>query len=404
MTDTPPSCQRSREEVVQSSYIADAFGISLYEALKHGDEWHRSDAAFHLDNGVVLIYERDPVHWHPDERLRGDCDKTEKLLRYENTLVVRGRVGATELPIQHPRLIQLMVHRTIKPQCLMYEFARAVHHRLPEPFQSRLRDMGDKKRMDVEIHASMVFRNIHPGYDTKLQERQEFVEEYGLAVDATTIVHMPLSTLRTTVDCVLTFGITKTKIAQCPTLLRCDPETLRTKSCILRQEFGITREKIAQHPTLLLRYPETLRTKSRILQQEFGITREKIAMNPILLMMDPETLRTKSRILQQEFGITREKIAMNPILLLLDPETLRRKAEWLRHHGFDWTNDPMILGSSLDRMKASLDFLVDVGISRHRITKRHVQRLTPVQMKRRYTHASFSTMDESSKLRILIPR
>lgn len=47
MTDTTPSCQHSLEEVVQSSYIADALGISLYEALKHGDEWHKSDAAFH---------------------------------------------------------------------------------------------------------------------------------------------------------------------------------------------------------------------------------------------------------------------------------------------------------------------------------------------------------------------
>jgi len=436
MTDTTPSCQRSLEEVVQSSYIADALGISLYEALKHGDEWHKSDAAFHLDNGVVLIYEHDPVYWHPDERMQGDCDKTEKLLRYENTLVVRSRVGATELPIEHPRLIQLMVHRTIKPERLMYEFARVVHHRLPEPYRSKLRDVGDKKRMDVETHASTVFRHIHPDYDTKLRERTTFLQEYGLTVEATTIVGTPLSTLRRVMDYLLTLriplkriarhsqllwqdpqtlctktcvlqqelGMTNAKIAVNPNLLLHDPESLRTKSCILQQEFGITKAKIVTHAKLLLWNTEILRTKSRVLQQEFGMTRERIAMHPQLLSLNAETLRTKSRILQHEFGITRERIAANPALLSLDPETLRQKGEWLRHHGFDWTKSPMILGSNLDRMKVSLDFLVDVGISRQRIKKKHVQRLTPVQMKRRYTHASFSTMDESSKLRILLAR
>ena len=303
-----PSCQRSLEEVVQTSYIADALGMSLYEALKHGDEWHKSDAAFHLDCGVVLTYEHDPVWWHPDSRMQGDCDKTEKLLRYENTLVVRGRFGATELPIQHPRLVQLMVDSTMKPERFMYEFARAVHDRLPEPHQSKLRDVGDKKRTDVEAHASTVFRHIHPDYDTKLRERQAFLEEHGLTVDAAKIVSMPLSTLRTTMDHLLTLGISKTKIAT--------------------------------HSTLLTR----------------------------------------------------------------DSETLRQKTEWLLHHGFDWTKDPMLLASNLDRMKASLDFLLNVGISRQSIKKRHVSRLTQIQMERKYTHASFSIMDEKSKLRMFFAR
>ena len=222
-----PSSQRSLEEVVQSAYLADAMDIPLYDALYCGDKWFQSDAAFDL-NGIVLIYEHDPGHWHPDERIEGDCDKTNKLLQYEHTIVVRARIAATELPIKHPRLVQVVVPRS-KPEHLLYEIARAMDGRLPEPFQSKLRVVDSTKKRDIETYASTVFRDIHPDYELKVQQREALFHEHGLAMDATLFVGIPLSTMKETIKLLHEFGIAKKTIETNPSLLTRKPDTLRNK-------------------------------------------------------------------------------------------------------------------------------------------------------------------------------
>ena len=397
----PPSSQRSLEEVIQSAYISHALGIPLYDALRCGDRWFQSDVAFELPDGRVLIYEHDPVYWHDDERVEKDCKKTQKLLQYDNTLVVRARIGASKLPMMHPRLVQLVVPKNVKPETLVYEFARVVCDRLPEPHRSTFRAVEKVKRKDIETYATTVFRDIHPDYDVKLRERQELLDQYGLQkVDASTIVRMPLSTLRDTVETIRAIGITTKTIATEPTLLMRGPEMLRANGIILRNELGITTEKIASNPRLIMWDPETLRANGIILMEEFGIKAKRIASFPQLLTRAPETLRSNGIILREEFGITPKAMASCPQLLTRAPESLRSKASWLREKGFDWKCDPALLTSNLSRMQASLAFLVDEGVPQKLIKKHHVQRLTETQKRRKFTHASYSTLDGTSRLRV----
>jgi len=430
--DLLPSSQRSLDEVCQTAYISDVLGIGIYDAMKKGDQWIRSDAAFDLADDLVLIYEHDPLYWHTDEMR--DCEKTKKLLNYENTLVVRARIGATELPIQHERLIQLVVPEKIKHEDLMYEFAQAVHSRVPEPYRTRLRNVEKTKKKDVEAYASRVFAHIHPDYETKLRERQTFLDEHGLDLKASGFVGLPLQTMKDTLECLFSFGLTKAKIASHPNLLSYNSESLRDNFSVLENEFGFTKAKIASNPSLLWCKPNTLRDKFSFLENELGLTKAKIASNPTLLTMKPNTLRDKFSFLENELGLTKAKIASNPTLVTMKPETLRNKFSflendlgltkakigtqppllwnetlretgvWLRHRGFDWSKNPALLLSSLPRMQASFDFFVEEGVPEHLIKVHHVQRITETQKKRKHSHVGYSAMDGPSKLRVLCTR
>ena len=373
MNTVLPSSQRSLEEVVQSAYISHALDIPLYDALRCGDRWFQSDVAFELADGRVLIYEHDPVYWHDNDRIEKDCEKTQKLLQYDNTLVVRARIGATELPMAHPRLVQLVVPEKVKPASLLYDIARVVCDRLPEPHRSTFRTMDKMKLKDVETYATEVFRDIHPDYDVKLRERQEFLDQYGLQkFDASTFVRIPLSTLTATL------------------------ETMKA--------IGIPAKTIASNPWLLTSSSDTLREKGIILMKEFGIPAKAFASNPRLLASSSDTLRANGIILMKEFGIPAKAFASNPWLLTSSPETLRAKASWLRENEFDWQRDPSFLACNLSRMQASLAFLVGEDVPRKLIKKHHVKRLTEVQKRRKYTHASYSTLDGASRLRVLFRR
>ena len=405
MNTVLPSSQRSLEEVVQSAYISHALDIPLYDALRCGDRWFQSDVAFELADGRVLIYEHDPVYWHDDDRIEKDCEKTQKLLQYDNTLVVRARIGATELPMAHPRLVQLVVPEKVKPASLLYEIARAVCDRLPEPHRSTFRTMDKMKLKDVETYATEVFRDIHPDYDVKLRERQEFLDQYGLQkFDASTFVRMPLSTLTATLETMKAIGIPAKTIASNPWLLTSSSDTLREKGIILMKEFGIPAKAFASNPRLLASSSDTLRANGIILMKEFGIPAKAFASNPWLLTSSSDTLRANGIILMEEFGITAKTIAFNPWLLTSSPETLRAKASWLRENEFDWQRDPSFLACNLSRMQASLAFLVGEDVPRKLIKKHHVKRLTEVQKRRKYTHASYSTLDGASRLRVLFRR
>lgn len=397
-----PSSKRSLEEVIQSAYLSRALNFPLYDALHLGDRWFQSDVAFELSDGRVLVYEHDPGYWHDDDRIEKDCEKTQKLLRYGNTLVVRARIGATELPMAHPRLIQLVVPEKVKPASLLYEIARAVCDRLPEPHRSTFRTMEKVKRRDVEAYATEVFRDIHPDYDVKLQERREFLDQHGMQkVDASTIVGIPLSTLKENVETFQAIGITTKTIATFPPLFRSSPETLRAKYIVLKVEFGITANTIATHPQLLMRSPETLRANGIIFREEFGVSAKAISSYPRLLVSSVATLRANYIVLTGEFEITAKAIASYPRLLTSDMEKLRPKVAWFREAGFDWKRDPGLLTSNLSRMQESFAFLVNENVPRKVITKRHVQRLTEAQKRRKYTHAPYSTLDGTSRLRVL---
>ena len=458
-----PSSQRSLDEVEHSAFLAYALGRSdrqtFLDDLLLGDRTHKSDVVFPTD-GKLLVYEHDPVYWHPEER--DDFTKTRKLLDVPNAVVVRARIGATEIPVSHPRLVQLLLPGNAKHMDVLHAFVKAV-----QPYVARelvLPDAATQKQL--RSFANTVFREIHPDYDTRVAQRAEWLREHGLDIDPTRFVGVPLGTLQANAAVLKnTLGLTPAKIATHANLLSCgparlqanaavlkntlgltpakiatnahllarDPTTLQANASVLKNTLGLTPAKIATNAHLLARDPTTLQAnasvlkntlgltpakiatnahllscdparlqdKAEILKNTLGITPAKIATNAHLLSNDPARLQANAAVLKNTLGITSAKIATNAHLLARDPTTLQANAVWLDAHNFEWRNDIATLSMSPSRMKAALQFLTqDCAIPRSCIRKNHVRRFRMALI----GDARFMEMTQRAKLRTIMRR
>ena len=453
-----PSSQRSLEEVTQCAFIARALGRpaeSFLEDLRLGDTYHKSDIAFRIGD-IVLVYEHDPVYWHPAER--DDQGKTQKLLDIPNTLVVRGRIGASKMPMEHPRFIQLLLPERSKYREVLHAFLHHVAAHLPNHPMHPVD--ADK---EIITFAKEIFTRIHPDYETKVRERTELLQEHRMdgIVDARSLVGMPLATLSKTI-CVLKeelrlssskiatyarllcrdpetlqhnakllkeMGLSSSKIAQCARLLCRDPETLQHNAKLLK-EMGLSSSKIATYATLLWRDPDTLQHNAKLLKEmglssskiaqcanllnmkpdtlqhnakllkEMGLSSSKIATTATLLGRDPDTLQHNAKLLK-EMGLSSSKIATNATLLTRDPQTLERNARWFEAHDMEWRTDVLLLAQSTKRIESALKFLTEeCAIPRKHLSTRTITRFKYEDQKK-INWASFSSLSPSEKCSII---
>ena len=405
-----PSSQRSLDEVEHSTLISSTHGRAtrqfILDDLRRGDSFQRSDMAFQIGNWVI-VYEHDPVYWHPEER--DDCSKTQKLLAIPNTLVVRARIGAHKLPIEHSRLVQLILPKNAKHEDVMNAYIQGVSAHIPDHC-FHIPDTQERKAL-LSL-AKSVFEEIHPNYATKVSERAHLLQQHNLEIDPAILVGIPLVTLSNNIGILKKMDFNPAQIAKQPSLLGRDPKSLQRNAEILQNTLGLTKEKIAQQPSLLGRDPKSLQKNAKILQNTLGLTKEKIATCAFLLGCDPASLQKNAEILQDTHGLTKEQIATcaclltrdpkslqnnaeilqdklrltkdeiakQPSLLGRDPKSLQKNAMWYDSNGFKWRNDLAMLSLSLDRVKDALDFLVNkCNIDRNAIKKQHVTRFKAAQ-------------------------
>jgi len=397
-----PSSQRSLDETIQCVFISYSLGRdneeNLFEDMIRGDTYDKSDIAYSLKDGII-IYEHDPGYWHPVER--DDSAKTDKLLKYPNTLIIRGRIGASKLEIEHQRLEQLILPEKSTHYETLLEFINAVQKHLPD-IQFRLPDVRTQKQL--KVFAQEMFKIIHPDYETKVLERQKFLNTHNLDMNPAHLVSMPVSTLEATIRILkVELGLSKSNIATCASLLGSDPDTLKKNANILKVELGLSKSKIATCASLLGRNPDTLKKNANILQVELGLSKSKIATCASLLGRDPDTLKKNANILQVELGLSTSKIAQCASLLTCNPDTLRQKASWFRQKNMDYISDPSMLTNDLDRMKVNLDFFTrKCGIPFKSIGKRRITRFKVRQShKSMVKNLSFMSLSPAEKIRIL---
>ena len=429
-----PSSQRSLDETVQCVFISYALGRhnkeNLFEDMIRGDTYDKSDIAYSLKDGII-IYEHDPLYFHPVER--NDSAKTEKLLKYPNILIVRGRIGASKLEIEHQRLEQLILPEKSTHYETLLEFIKAVQKHFPD-IQFRLPDVGTQKQL--KVFAQEMFKIIHPNYETKVLQRQKFVNTHNLDMNPADLVSMPVSTLEATIHILkvelglskskiaqcasllgrdpdtlkknanilqVGLGLSNSKIAQCASLLNRDPDTLKKNATILKDELGLSKSKIAQCASLLGRDPDTLKKHATILKDELGLSKSKIATYATLFNRDPDTLKKNANILKDELGLSKSKIAQCASLLNRDPDTLRRNASWFRQKKMEYISDPSMLNCDLDRVKVNWDFFTrKCGIPFKFIGKRRMTRFKVRQShKSAVKNLSFMSSSPAEKIRIL---
>ena len=366
-----PSGQRSLHEVTQSAFISYALNrqgqTCFFEDLIRGDKY-KSDIAYKFDQ-FVLVYEHDPLYWHPEDR--DDCKKTQQLLAYPDVIVVRARIGASKLQMEHPRFIQLILPKSSKYCDTLKAFLYAVHERIPA-FTFRFPDEENQKAL-ISFAAEM-YTIIHPSFDAKFSERAKLLADNDLKIPAEKLVRIPITTIRDSLSVLEKLGVSKEKIAKIPTLLTLDLKTLERKAAFLKDKLGLSKEKIAKSPHLLGSAPETLERKAAFLNGELDISKEKIAKSPNLLGSDPETLKRNAAFLKNKLGISKEKIATFPNLLGSDPKTLKRKAAFLKDV-LDISKEkiaksPILLTSNPKSLKRKAAFLKDeMGMKKENIAK-----------------------------------
>jgi hypothetical protein len=308
-----PSSQRSLEEVIRSTYISKAFGLldRFKESLLLADHCDKSDFALQLTNTFTLLFDYDPVKWHDEDRIEQDVHKTEKMLK-RGSLVVRERVGVEALPIKHDKLIQIVVLKNAKPHELMYEFAQRVGPHVPEPYKTMLADITPENyKHDRELteFGRMVFKEIHPDYDTKVRERNELFQRLSLELDGADFTKIPLSTLES-----------------------------RFNACI-----------------------------------ELKLTPKQIASNPKMLMFKPDTLDSTFQWLRTTLKWTPEKIATCPLLLTYKSDTLDSSAQWLDSNDIEWRDNPDFLRRQTRMKETLAFMVDECKIERSFIKKSHMR-------------------------------
>ena len=312
---------RSKEEVVQSAYIADAMHMLpfLKDALLLGDDTCHADCVFYL-GPILLAYEHDPGFWHGEERLERDLRKTEKLLASSDKCVVlRCRIDAPRLEVDHPRCVVVETKSTSFGKRLVEIAAKLAEH-LPEPFASRLRSAHGGQRKAAELHAEALYKEICPDYETKVKERADFLADAGLsAIDAEKLVGIPMSVMHNSVAYLTgELGMAKAKIAAFPQLLACSVEAnLKPTVAYLKDELGMAKAKIAAFPQLLgCSVEANLKHTVSYLTGELGMAKAKIAAKPQLLGYSVEAnIKPTVAYLTGELGMAKAKIAAWPQLL-----------------------------------------------------------------------------------------
>eukprot|EP00966_Prymnesium_polylepis_P245253 5673521-Prymnesium_polylepis.1 len=141
----PSMTKRSRAEVVFDAHWLSALGKlsmeNLVECLRDGDRAGLVDAGFRFLPGVRShLLEYDPVFWHDNTQIARDLKKTKRMLRENpDVLVVRVRIGAPRLEIEHERLVILYTDRRLeKHATIATELGRLLAPHLSATLSKRL--------------------------------------------------------------------------------------------------------------------------------------------------------------------------------------------------------------------------------------------------------------------------
>jgi hypothetical protein len=160
---------RSREEIrYHCSWLAQLGCLSLerlVRALNEGDRRGAMDACFlNLPNVPDHASEYDHGYFHGNDRLAGDLKKTNRMLTHADLLVCRVRVGAPELPMQHPRLV--VAHAKTKNEAvsaMSKEFSG--HVRDPVTRLRLLRGQPSKTEIDSIAHEFFMWTDAKYKYE-----------------------------------------------------------------------------------------------------------------------------------------------------------------------------------------------------------------------------------------------
>ena len=322
-----PSCQRSLEEVKMTAYLCDALHELplLRDVLLRGDAMIKTDAVFDL-GGTLVAFEHDPGFWHDEANVERDMDKTRKLLEaYPGLIVLRLRVDAPRLPINHPRCVVVHVEQG-SLGAMLATVAVSMAPFAPEPYASRLRQAHAGKRRVAELASVDLFAEMCPGYEARLAERTAFLRERELdGVGAEILVTLPMETLSASATYLLDeLGVKKAKLATYPNLLQyCVEANLKPTASYLLNELGVKKAKLATYPNLLGYSVETnLKSTAAYLLDELGVKKAALASSPRLLACSVETnLKPTAAYLLDELGVKKAALASCPNLLSFSVET-----------------------------------------------------------------------------------
>ena len=134
---------RSKEEVIFGAHLLHDLGLectpaTLIKSLKDGARDGLYDQRIEL-SGTILYVDYDGGYYHTEDRIEQDEAKSlKKIGEDENALVLRVRVKAPPLTIEHERLLVVHWDSRVNPSKIMHKVAQALKSRISEPYASAI--------------------------------------------------------------------------------------------------------------------------------------------------------------------------------------------------------------------------------------------------------------------------
>ena len=195
--DAPPSAKRldvtlrkamhSREEFAFVAYFlyATSDGTvdveAINKAVREGHRHGLADAAIVLGGNQLVLAEWDGSYWHGDSRLQADMDKTHRMLKCPNAIVVRVRVGkATDLPVIKGAIVVRSARGD--PSKAVQSLVKPLTPLLAPAVAEQLRRRATGVRVEtVEDAVNAAWGALDPAYALTLKQLEVFAGSSDLA-------------------------------------------------------------------------------------------------------------------------------------------------------------------------------------------------------------------------------
>ena len=161
---------------IQYAFFRDSSVNRVINGIKLGYECGLFDYAFYLEKRLIL-FEYDGGYYHTEERLERDRQKCENALqKYENCLIIRVRVKAAPLLIQHKNIIVISVN-TCKIETIVYEVAKQLVEHIDDPYKQHLMNTCNEKRMICDNCFVQLVKILDDARRHQIQILHTFLEE-----------------------------------------------------------------------------------------------------------------------------------------------------------------------------------------------------------------------------------
>ena len=152
----------------------------IIEALRAGQACDRFDMLFLLNELRVLI-DYDGGYYHGENRLVRDRQKClDALADHPNSLVVRVRIKAIPIQIEHDRVLVIDVD-TDRNEAAVYQVAQALSTRVSEPWSRNLRNIRDQKRPVCDQCCVDVLKTIAKTFEQEIEVLQSILNPAHVA-------------------------------------------------------------------------------------------------------------------------------------------------------------------------------------------------------------------------------